>query len=75
MKIEMVMVRDCDGNELYLTDNICKACNWCHACNVDGSNGEYLAFGYFNPDMKSFEAFDYREIDIYTIELYGDYNK
>ena len=62
MKEEMVMVRDADGNEIYVGAHIGDCREWCKIHNITGANGEYIAHGTFDTETRYFECEDYEEI-------------
>lgn len=61
---EKAMVKDRDGNEIYLGETCGECQKWCRENGIDGSNGEYIAIGTIDED-NYFETEDYEEIDPY----------
>lgn len=59
---EMAMVRNADGEELFLGETIGKCKEWCESHSIDGSNGEYIATGRFYVSDRYFEVEDYELI-------------
>lgn len=59
---EMIIVRDNDGNEMFASDSRIACYEWCAENGIDGSNGEYIAFGTFDEETRYFDAYDYEEI-------------
>lgn len=64
---EMIMVRDEDGNEMFASDSRHTCYEWCVENGIDGSNGEYIAFGTFNKETEEFDAYDYEDISEYEL--------
>lgn len=62
MKVEKVMVRDTDNNEMYFGDTIGECREWCNENNITGKNGEYIAIGTFDENTRYFDITDYEEI-------------
>lgn len=62
MKKEMVMVKDADGEELYINNTIGMCVQWCEEHNITGENGEYIAIGMFDEVTRYFEVYDYATI-------------
>ena len=62
MKEDMVMVRDADGNEMFVGNHSGDCREWCKNHNITGANGEYIAYGKFDPETKCFDIEDYEEI-------------
>ena len=58
---EMVMLKDADGNEIYLAETIGKCREYAKAHNITGNNGEYFAFGNYDENAKYFDVYDYEE--------------
>lgn len=67
MKKEVALVLDRDGNERYFGETEGECQRWCKENNIDGSNGEYIAFGLFDTESRYFEADDYAEINNLTV--------
>ena len=63
MKKDMAMVCDREGNEIFLGETGGECQRWCIANGIDGSNEEYIAYGDYNEDERSFETYDYEEIN------------
>ena len=62
MKYDCVMVRDADGNEIALLETDGQAREFCRTNGITGANGEYIAYGVFDTETRSFEADDYSEL-------------
>lgn len=60
MKNEMAMIKDADGNEIFVVETIGKAKDYAKENGI-GANGEYIAIGYFD-DSNYFIVTDYEEI-------------
>ena len=58
---EKAMIKDADGNEMYLGETIGECQEYCHKHNITGSNGEYIAIGYID-EYNYFVVEDYEEI-------------
>ena len=59
---DVALVRDVDGNELFLGETIGECRDWCTKNSITGINGEYIAFGTFYEDSRYFNIEDYEEI-------------
>ena len=59
---DVALVRDADGNELFLGETVGEGRDWCAKNSITGVNGEYIAFGKFYEDSRYFDIEDYEEI-------------
>lgn len=62
MKYECAMVRDADGNEIALFETDGQAREFCREMGITGANGEYIAYGIFDTERRTFDADDYSDI-------------
>lgn len=62
MKVDMVMVCDADGNEMYVGKHVGDCHRWCEDHNITGAKGEYIAYGKFDSETGCFEFEDYETI-------------
>ena len=59
---DVALVRDVDGNELFLGETASECRDWCTKNSITGLNGAYIAFGIFYEDSRYFDIEDYEEI-------------
>ena len=60
MMNEMAMIKDADGNEIFVAETIGKAKDFAKENGIGGS-GEYIAIGYFD-ESNYFNVTDYEEL-------------